>query len=198
MHFPKPLEQLMDRLARLPGIGRRSAQRLAFHILYLPQEEAAELADAIVRVRERVRRCSACFAVTESDPCGVCSDPERDSSRICVVEEAEDVIAIERTGEFRGVYHVLGGALSPLDGVGPEQLRVGELLERVRRGGVAEVVLATNANLAGEATAMYIYKALKPHGVSVTRIAHGVPVGGELEYADEMTLAKALQGRHEM
>jgi len=198
MQLPKPLEQLIGRLTRLPGIGRKSAQRLAFFILHLPQEEARELAEAILRVHELVRQCSVCFGVTESDPCSVCSDPRRDRGRVCVVEEAKDVLVVERTGEFHGVYHVLGGALSPLDGVGPEELRIRELLERVERGDVVEVILATNPNLAGEATAMYIWKALKPHGVSVTRIAHGVPVGGDLEYADEVTLAKALQGRREM
>jgi len=198
MQLPKPLEQLAECLGRLPGIGRRSAQRLAFYILYLPQEEAAELANAVLRVHERVRQCSVCFGVTESDPCSVCSDPGRDHSRICVVEEVKDVVAIERTGEFQGVYHVLGGALSPLDGVGPEDLRIAELLERVKRSEVAEVILATNPNLAGEATTMYISKALKPRGVKVTRIAYGVPVGGDLEYADEVTLTRALQGRREM
>lgn len=198
MQLPKALEQLIDRLTRLPGIGRKSAQRLAFFILYLPQEEAAELANAIMRVHERVRQCSVCFGVAESDPCSICSDPGRDRSRICVVEEAKDVVVVERTGEFHGVYHVLGGALSPLDGIGPEELRIRELLDRVNGGGVVEVVLATNPNMAGEATTMYISKALKPHGVRVTRIAHGVPVGGDLEYADEVTLGKALQGRREV
>jgi len=198
MQLPKPLEQLIERLTRLPGIGRKSAQRLAFFMLHLRQEEVAELAEAILRARERVKQCSVCFGVTETDPCGVCSDTDRDHSRICVVEEAKDVLAIERTGEFRGVYHVLGGALSPLDGVGPEHLHIRELLERVERGGVEEVILATNPNLAGEATTMYIWKALKPHKVRTTRIAHGVPVGGDLEYADDLTLAKALQGRREM
>lgn len=189
---------MIERLTRLPGIGRKSAQRLAFFILCLPQEEVRELAEAILRVREQVRQCSVCFGVTESDPCGVCSDPRRDRSRVCVVEEAKDVLAVERTGEFHGVYHVLGGALSPLDGVGPEELRIRELLERVQQGALVEVILATNPNLAGEATTMYVWKALKPHGVSVTRIAHGVPVGGDLEYADEVTLAKAIEGRREM
>jgi recombination protein RecR len=200
------LENLIDELARLPSVGRKTAQRLALHILKAPREEAARLSEAILLVKDRVGFCSLCGNYAEQDPCPLCADPRRDHALLCVVEQPVDVLAIERTASFRGVYHVLRGVLSPLDGTGPEDLRVRELLERLNgrvadggAGGPArEVILATNPTVNGEATAMYLQKLLTPLGVKVTRIARGVPVGSDLEYSDIVTLARALEGRKEM
>jgi recombination protein RecR len=194
---PAPLSRLVAELSRLPGIGQRTAQRLAFHILRAPDEEASALAAAIREVKEKVGLCERCFNLSEGPLCRICSDSNRDQATICAVEEPADVITIERTHEYRGLYHVLGGALSPLDGVEPEHLRIDELLRRVERNGVDEVVLATNPNMSGEATAAYLADRLRGR-VRVTRIASGLPVGGDLEYADEVTLGRALSGRREM
>ena len=191
------VENLVTQLTRLPGIGRRSAQRLTFHLLYARPEEALELARAIEDVKARVRFCGECGNLTEEELCGVCADERRDRTVICVVEQPVDVVSVERTGEFRGLYHVLGGALSPLDGVEPSDLRIDGLLSRVERNGVAEVVLATNPTMTGEATAAYVADRLRGK-VRVTRLASGLPVGGDLEYADEVTLGRALSGRREM
>ena len=188
------IENLITQLTRLPGIGTRSAQRLAFHLLAVPGEEANALAEAIVDVKTRVRACRTCGNLTEDEECTICIDPRRDRSVICVVEQPVDVMSLERTHEYRGLYHVLGGALSPLDGVDPSDLRIQGLLDRVAAGEVAEVVLATNPNMTGEATASYLADRLRDR-VAVTRLASGLPVGGDLEYADEVTLGRALQGR---
>jgi recombination protein RecR len=191
------VENLVTQLAKLPGVGRRTAQRLAFHLLSARAEDAAELARAIEEVKARVRFCQECGNLTEEDLCDVCSDPRRDRSVICVVEQPVDVVSLERTHEFRGLYHVLGGALSPLDGVEPSDLRIGGLESRIERGGVEEIVLATNPTMTGEATASYVADRLRGR-VRVTRLASGLPVGGDLEYADEVTLGRALAGRREM
>jgi len=196
--YEGPIQDLIDELSRLPGIGPKSAQRLAFHLVKASPDEARWLAEAIVRAKERMSFCRECGNVAEGDLCRVCRDPGRDPTVICVVEEPKDAAAIEKAGVIKGRYHILGGAISPLDGVGPEDLRVGELLERVQRDGVVEVILATNPNLEGNATAMYVGAMLKPSGVRVTRLASGLPVGGDLEYADEITLGQALEGRREM
>jgi recombination protein RecR len=196
--YEGPIQDLIDELSRLPGIGPKSAQRLAFHLLKAPPDEAKRLAEAIVRAKERMSFCRECGNVAEGELCRVCKDPGRDPAVICVVEEPKDAAAIEKAGVIKGRYHILGGAISPLDGIGPEDLRVGELLDRVQRDGVVEVILATNPNLEGNATAMYVAAMLKPAGVKVTRLASGLPVGGDLEYADEITLGQALEGRREM
>jgi recombination protein RecR len=195
--FSPAVENLVAQLTRLPGVGTRTAQRLAFHLLRAPGDEAGALADAIREVKERVRFCRECGNLTEDEVCGICLDARRDHSIICVVEQPADLISLERTHEFRGLYHVLGGALSPIDGVEPEHLRIDELLGRVERNGVAEVVLATNPNMTGEATAAYLADRLRGR-VRVTRLASGLPVGGDLEYADEVTLGRALSGRRDM
>lgn len=192
------IDELVGELARLPGIGRKTALRLAFHLLKQPEDDARRLARSIVDVREKVRPCGRCGNLSERDPCAICTSARRDTSIVCVVEEASDILAIERTGEFRGLYHVLGGRLSPLDGIGPSELNVKPLLERVGEGGVQEVVLATNPSVEGEATALYLGRMLSPLGVRVTRIARGLPVGGDLEYADGVTIAEALNGRREL
>lgn len=195
------IDDLVTELAKLPGIGRKTAQRLTFHLLKQPAEAATRLADAIRNVRARVTACSVCGTMTDDDPCAICRDPRREASLLCVVEEAADVTAIERSGRFRGRYHVLGGRLSPLEGVGPEALRVEALLARVANGsgeGVREVIIATNPSMEGEVTATYLQQALKPTGVRVTRIARGLPVGGDLEYADAVTIAQALEARREI
>jgi recombination protein RecR len=191
------VDNLVAQLTRLPGIGGRTAQRLAFHILQTPKQEALALAEAIVDVKERVRFCRECGNLTEEELCAICLDARRDRATICVVEQPVDLVSLERTAEYRGLYHVLGGALSPLDGVDPEHLRIDELMQRVDRNGVAEVVLATNPNMTGEATAAYLADRLRGR-VRVTRLASGLPVGGDLEYADEVTLGRALAGRREM
>ena len=196
--FEGPIQDLIDELSRLPGIGPKSAQRLAFYIVKAPAEDARRLSEALVAAKERVRFCTECFAVSEGDRCRICRDPGRDPTIICVVEESKDQAAIEKAGVIKGRYHVLGGAISPLEGVGPDDLRVQELLDRVQRDGVQEVILATNPNLEGNATAMYVAALVRPSGVRVTRLASGLPVGGDLEYADEVTLGQALEGRREM
>ncbi|HHY59790.1 MAG TPA: recombination protein RecR [Clostridia bacterium] len=198
LYHVKPVANLIAELNKLPGVGPKTAQRLAFHLLSVSAEEARALAQAILEAKEKVQYCSVCGDLTDQDPCAICRDENRDRSIICVVEHPRDVVALERTREYKGLYHVLNGVISPMDGIGPEQLRIKELLDRVRDHQVEEVVLATNPNVEGEATAMYLAKLLSPLGVKVTRIAHGLPVGGELEYADEMTLAKAFLGRREM
>ena len=196
--YEGPIQDLVDELNRLPGIGPKSAQRLAFHIVKAASQDAKRLAEAIVQAKERVRFCRECFGVSEGELCRFCADPTRDTTVVCVVEEPKDVSALERTGAIKGRYHVLGGAISPMQGIGPDDLRVQELLDRVGRNGVGEVILATNPNLEGNATAMYVAGLLKPLGVRVTRLASGLPVGGDLEYADEVTLGQALEGRREM
>lgn len=192
------IDELVGELARLPGIGRKTALRLAFHLLKQPEDDARRLARSIVDVREKVRPCGRCGNLSEQDPCAICNSARRDVSLVCVVEEASDIMAIERTGEYRGLYHVLGGRLSPLDGIGPSELNVKPLLERIGGGAVREVVLATNPSVEGEATALYVGRILSPLGVRVTRIARGLPVGGDLEYADGVTIAEALNGRREL
>jgi recombination protein RecR len=189
------VEQLTEQFAQLPGIGRRTAHRLALYVVKMTREEVVTLAKALVNVKDKVRYCSLCSNITESDPCLICSNTKRDRSLICVVEQPTDVLALERTNEFKGLYHVLGGALSPLDGVGPEDLRIKELLQRLSNAIVDEVILALNPNVEGEATTLYLSKLLKPLGMKVTRIARGLPVGTDLEYADEATLSRALEGR---
>jgi recombination protein RecR len=195
---PEPLTRLIEELQRLPGIGRKSAQRLAFHLLKTPRLETEALCDAIRGVKDRVTYCSVCNNITEADPCEHCTGDSRDTRVICVVEDPQNVLAIEKTRDFKGAYHVLMGAISPLQGVGPDDLKIKGLLERVAGGGVEEVILATNPNVEGEATAIYLAKLLKPLGVKVTRIAMGVPVGSDLEYADEVTMHKSLEGRREV
>jgi recombination protein RecR len=197
--YTGPLRSLIDELGRLPGIGPKSAQRIAFYLLKVPNEDALRLSDAIVSVKERTALCETCFNVAERGAlCEICQDETRDGSVVCVVEDPQAIAAFERTKEFRGRYHVLQGALNPLEGVGPEQLRIGELVTRIEVEGIAEIVLCTNPNLEGEATAMYLAKRLSELAVRVTRLASGLPVGGDLEYADEMTLGRALEGRREL
>jgi recombination protein RecR len=196
--YEGPIQDLIDELSRLPGIGPKSAQRLAFYLVKAPALDARRLAEAIVGAKERVRFCRECFSVSEHELCRICADPGRDPSVICVVEEPKDQAAVEKAGVIKGRYHVLGGAISPLEGIGPDDLRVQDLLDRVSRNGVSEVILATNPNLEGNATAMYVAALLKPIGIRVTRLASGLPVGGDLEYADEVTLGQALEGRREM
>ena len=197
MSLPDPLLRLIEELQKLPGIGPKGAQRLAFHILKTPREQTERLADAVREVKERVTYCSICSNITDADPCAFCSSDARDRTVICVVEEPQNVAVVEKTREFKGIYHVLMGALSPLQGVGPDDLKIKSLLARITNG-VAEVILATNPNVEGEATAIYLARLLKPLGVKVTRIAMGVPVGSDLEYADEVTMHKALEGRREV
>ena len=192
---PRALNTLIEELCRLPGIGEKTAQRLAFFLLRTSSVRAKRLAQAIVEVKERIIFCSQCGSITERDPCPLCTDPSRDRSVICVVEDPSDVFLIERTGAYKGVYHVLMGALSPLDGIGPEQLKIDALMTRIDQGGVREVICATNPNMEGEATVLYLAKLLKPRGIRLTRLAHGLPVGGHLEYADEITLSRSLEGR---
>jgi recombination protein RecR len=196
--YAPPVQGLIDELGRLPGVGPKSAQRIAFHLLKLTKEDALRLARAIAEVKERITFCTRCFNVAEGDECIVCQDSRRDPSVLCVVEEPRDVLAVEKTQEYRGRYHVLQGAISPIEGIGPDQLRVKELLARVEAEGVKEVILCTNPNIEGEATAMYLARLLSPLGVKTTRIASGLPVGGDLEYADELTLGRALLGRREV
>ncbi len=197
-YFSVSLENLIEHLCGLPGIGPKSAQRIALYLLSIPRDDAVELAKAIVDVKDRVRFCSICYNISEGETCGVCSDERRDNSIICVVEEPKDIIAIERSGSFRGRYHVLGGAISPIDGIGPDELRFTELLSRLRDGSVTEIIAASNPNAEGEATALYLAQLVRPLNIKVTRIARGLPVGGDLEYADEITLSRALDGRTEL
>jgi recombination protein RecR len=196
--YEGPIQDLIDELSRLPGIGPKSAQRLAFYLVKAPLEEAKRLSQVVIAAKERISFCRECGNVAEGELCRVCRDPGRDPTVLCVVEEPKDAATIERAGIVKGRYHVLGGAISPLDGVGPEDLRVQELLDRVERDGVTEVILATNPNLEGNATAMYVAALLKPLGVKASRLASGLPVGGDLEYADEVTLSQALEGRREL
>jgi recombination protein RecR len=195
---PEPINRLIDAFSRLPGIGPKTASRLTFYLLRVADEQAQELADALRDLKERITFCSVCFNITEVDPCAVCTDEGRDRTILCVVEEPLDVMAIERTRQYRGLYHVLHGVISPMEGIGPDDLRIGELLGRVKEGGVREVLLATNPSLEGEATARYIADRLASLPVQVTRLARGLPVGGDLEYADEITLTSALEGRQDM
>lgn len=192
------VENLINALTKLPGIGRKTAQRLSFYIMGMPAEEVKSIADALIEIKEKARFCSLCFNITEDEICAVCSDSMRDKSRICVVEEPSNLIVIERTKTYRGLYHVLLGALSPIDGITPEKLKINELLDRIKAGEVTEVIIATNPNTKGETTAQYLAQVLKPLGVKTTRIAQGLPIGGDIEFADEVTIAKALEGRKEM
>ncbi len=194
LYTSEALQQLIEEFAGLPGIGRKTAQRLALHILKQPREEVVRMAKALVNVKDKIRYCSSCWNITEVDPCPICASPKRERSILCVVEEPNDVMAVEKTNEFKGLYHVLGGALSPLDGIGPDDLKIRELLQRIT-GEVSEVILALNPNVEGEATTIYLTRLLKPLGVKVSRIARGIPVGGDLEFADEATLTRALEGR---
>jgi recombination protein RecR len=196
--FTTPVQVLIDELGRLPGIGPKSAQRIAFHLLKVSTDDVQRLAHALTDAKARVRFCVRCWNVADAELCPICSDDRRDPTAVCVVEEARDIVALERTGEFRGRYHVLLGAMSPLEGIGPEQLKVKELFARIQPEGIEEVILCTNPNTEGEVTAMYLARMLLPFGVRVTRIASGLPVGGDLEYADELTLGRALEGRREV
>jgi len=193
----EPVSRLVDELHKLPGIGPKTAQRLTYYLVRMPEEEARSLAEAVLAVKDRIVLCSQCYNITESDPCTLCGDQSRDQTSICVVEEAMDVLALERTGVYKGLYHVLHGVISPMNGIGPDDLRIQPLLSRLRDGGVQEIVLATNPNLEGEATAMYVQKLIAPLGLKVTRLARGLPVGGDLEYADDVTLGRAMEGRQE-
>jgi recombination protein RecR len=197
-NYAGPVQDLIDELGKLPGIGPKSAQRIAFHLLKLPRDDALRLARSITEAKDKVSFCRRCFNVGEGEECTICLDHRRDQTTVCVVEEPRDIVAVERTGEYRGRYHVLQGAISPIEGIGPEQLRVRELLERLEPEGILEVILCTNPNLEGEATSMYLSRLLKPLGLKVTRIASGLPVGGDLEYADELTLGRALEYRREV
>lgn len=197
-YYTLPVENLIEELRKLPGIGPKSAQRIAFYLLKVPRKEALKLAQAIAEAKDRVKFCQICFNVTEREICEICSNSKRDSSAICVVEEPMDIVAIERTNEYRGLYHVLGGAISPIQNIGPDEIRIKELLARVKEGQVEEVIVATNPNIEGETTAMYISRILSPLQIKVTRLASGLPVGGDLEYADELTLGKALAGRQKI
>ena len=202
MTFPtysaaEPVGRLVEEFHKLPGIGPKTAQRLTYHLVRMPEAEARSLAEAVLAVKDRIVLCSLCYNITESDPCALCNDPGRDQGRICVVEEALDVMALERTGVYRGLYHVLHGVISPMNGIGPDDLKIQPLLGRLKRADVQEIILATNPNLEGEATSMYIHRLLSPLGVNVTRLARGLPVGGDLEYADEVTLSRALEGRQQ-
>lgn len=196
--YAKPLGRLINELSKLPGIGGKTAQRLAFHILSMEDSDAFALADAIKDAKTKMRYCSVCGNLTDTDPCSICADSTRDVSTICVVENPRDVAAMEKIKEYRGYYHVLHGAISPMDGIGPDDINLKSLIERLRDDRVKELIIATNPNIEGEATAMYIARLIKPTGIKVTRIAHGIPVGGDLEYADEVTLLKAMEGRHQL
>lgn len=193
----EPVAKLVEALSKLPGIGPKSAHRLTYHLLHSPDEEARTLAEAIVALKEKIRLCSTCFNVTDCDPCVICRNSERDSSRVCVVERPSDIVSLERTGKYKGLYHVLHGSISPAQGIGPEQLKVRELLTRLENGVVKEVILATNPNLEGEATAMYLRRLVSSSGIRVSRLARGLPFGAELEYADDMTLSQAIEDRQE-
>ncbi|SFP74067.1 recombination mediator RecR [Caldicoprobacter faecalis] len=197
-YYIEPIARLISELSKLPGIGNKTAQRLAFYIINMPDEQVGQLASAIAEVKNKIRYCSICQNITDVNPCRICTNPQRDPSIICVVEDPRDVIAMEKTRDFRGLYHVLHGVISPMNGIGPDDIKIKELIARVSDDTVKEVILATNPDVEGEATAVYISKLLKPMGIKVTRIAHGLPVGGDLEYADEVTLSKALEGRREM
>ena len=197
-YYSPSIEKLIESFEKLPSIGNKTAARLAFYILDRPEEEVKEFVDAIMNAKKNLKYCSKCFNISDTDPCEICSNPRRDESVICVVEDVKDVVAMERTHEFNGLYHVLHGSISPMNGVGPDDIKIKEFLSRLMDGTVKELILATNPRVEGEATAMYISKLVKPMGVKVTRIAHGIPVGGDLEYTDEVTLSKALEGRREL
>lgn len=197
-YYAKPLSRLISELSRLPGIGGKTAQRLAFHILSLEEKETEALAGAILDAKKNMKYCSLCGNLTDTDPCAICSEPSRDKSIICVVETPKDVVAMERIKEYSGLYHVLHGAISPMEGIGPEDINLKQLILHLQQEDVQEIILATNPNIEGEATAMYIARLIKPSGIKVSRIAHGIPVGGDLEYADEITLLKAMEGRREL
>lgn len=196
--LPEPLSRLIDELAKLPGVGPRTAQRLAFYLLDSPDSQVQFLANAMVEAKRSLTQCSQCFTITDRNPCGLCQDSRRDPSLVCVVAEPKDLMALERTREFKGIFHVLGGVISPLDGIGPDDLRIRQLLLRLQDGKIKEIVVATNPSVTGEATALYLAKLIKPLGVKVTRLACGLPMGADLEYADEVTLSKALEGRREI
>jgi len=196
-YYPQSILRLIEEFSRLPGVGSKTAQRLAFHVLNMPMENAVKLSEAIVEAKRNIKYCSVCGNFTDSNLCSICSNPSREKETICVVQDPRDIVAMEKTREFKGLYHVLHGAISPLNGIGPDDIRIKELLSRMNKD-IREVIVATNPNVEGEATAMYISRLLKPLGVKVTRIAHGIPVGGDLEYADEVTLGKALEGRREI
>lgn len=198
MFYPEPIAKLIESFSRLPGIGPKTAARLAFYVLRMKEEDVIDFAKALVNVKRNLSYCSICCNITDTDPCRICSDKSRDVSAICVVQEPKDLVAMERTREFRGQYHVLNGAISPMDGMGPDDIRIAELVRRLGDEQVQELILATNPNIEGEATAMYLSRLVKPFGIRVTRIAHGLPVGGDLEYADEVTISKALEGRREL
>jgi recombination protein RecR len=198
LYYPEPIAKLIDAFSRLPGIGPKTAARLAFHVLRMKEDDVIDFAKALVSVKRNLHFCSICCNITDIDPCRICQDKSRDNSVICVVQESRDLVAMERTKEFQGLYHVLQGAISPMEGVGPDEIRIAELLRRLSDDRIQEMILATNPNVEGEATAMYLSRLVKPFGIKVTRIAHGLPVGGDLEYADEVTLSKALEGRREL
>lgn len=197
-YYSRSISKLIEELSKLPGIGNKTAQRLAFFIINMPVEDVKSLSQAIIEAKEKIRYCNKCYNITDGDVCKICSDKDRDQSIICVVSDPMDVVAMEKTRDYKGVYHVLHGAISPMDGIGPEDIKIKELLNRVKAEDIKEVILATNPDIEGEATSMYIAKLLKPLGIKVTRIAHGVPVGGDLEYTDVVTLSRALEGRREM
>lgn len=197
-YYSPSIEKLIESFEKLPSIGHKTAARLAFYMLDLNEQETQEFIDSIYNAKKNLKYCSHCYNISDTDPCSICSNPKRDSSTICVVEDVRDIIAMEKTHEFKGVYHVLHGSISPMNGIGPDDIKIKELLSRLTDGSVKEIILATNPRVEGEATAMYLSKLIKPMGITVTRIAHGIPVGGDLEYADEMTLTKALEGRREI
>ena len=197
-YYAKPLNKLINELSKLPGIGGKTAQRLAFHILSMDDKEAMDLADAITEAKKSMTYCSICGNLTDDDPCAICSDESRDKSMICIVESPKDVVAMEKIREYQGYYHVLHGAISPMDGIGPDDINLKSLIVRLQDEAIKEIIIATNPNIEGEATAMYIARLIKPSGIKVSRIAHGIPVGGDLEYADEVTLLKAVEGRREL
>jgi recombination protein RecR len=198
MHYPEPISKLIESFMKLPGIGPKTAVRLAFFVLEMKEDDVLDFGRALVNAKRQLIYCSNCFHITDRDPCMICDDSSRDRSTICVVHDSKDVIAMEKMKEYRGLYHVLHGAISPMDGIGPEDIKIAELLKRLTDEGVQEIIMATDPNIEGEATAMYIARLLKPTGIKITRIAHGLPVGGDLEYADEVTLSKALEGRREI
>jgi recombination protein RecR len=198
MQYPEPISKLIDSFMKLPGIGPKTAVRLAFYVLSMKEDDVLDFAKALVNAKRNLTHCSICGNITDTDPCSICEDQHRDQSIICVVQDPKDVIAMEKMKEYRGQYHVLHGALSPMDGVGPEDINISDLLKRLQSEEVQEIILATNPNIEGEATAMYISRLVKPSGIMITRIAHGLPVGGDLEYADEVTLSRALEGRREL
>jgi recombination protein RecR len=198
MHYPEPISKLIESFMKLPGIGPKTAVRLAFFVLEMKEDDVLDFGRALVNAKRQLIYCSNCFHITDRDPCMICDDSSRDRSTICVVHDSRDVIAMEKMKEYRGLYHVLHGAISPMDGIGPEDIKIAELLKRLTDEGVQEIIMATDPNIEGEATAMYMARLLKPTGIKITRIAHGLPVGGDLEYADEVTLSKALEGRREI